>query len=166
VVVVAQVIKVNPLTFGLGDLRGSSAAMRAEEFRSQAARDGSYWVTNNSYTDALMLANGVPLLGGDQVTGPVTSEWLKLDPGRKYEAAWNRGASYLFFAWTSGQTPTIANPIPGTVVVSVNPCVLPSRGFKLAGVVSTVPLHQSCLVRQYPFTFGGARNYVYTLTRS
>lgn len=166
VVVVAQVVKVNPLIFGFGDLRGSSAAQRAEEFRTIATRGGGYWVTNNEYTDALMLANGVPLLGGHSVTGPVTSKWLKLDPERKYETEWNRGASYLLFNWTSNQTPVITNPTPDTVEVSVDPCVLPSRGFKLAGVVSTVPLHQPCLVRQYPFTFSGTRNYVYTLTRS
>ena len=165
VVVVAQVIKVNPLTFGLGDLRGSSAAQRAVEFRSQAIRDGSYWVTDNEYTDALMLANGVPLLSGHQVTGPVTSEWLKLDPGHRYKTEWNRGASYLYFNWTSSQTPVITNPTPDTVEVSVDPCALASRGFKLAGVVSTVALNRPCLVRQYPFTFSGTTNYVYTLTR-
>jgi hypothetical protein len=135
------------------------------QFRSKAIRDGSYWVTDNKYTDALMLANGVPLLSGHQVTGPVTREWLKLDPGRRYQTEWNRGASYLNFNWTSSQTPVITNPTLGTVLVSVDPCALDSRGFKLAGVVSTVPLNRPCLVRQRPFTFSGTTNYVYTLRR-
>ena len=165
VIVVAQVIKVNPLIFGLGDLHGSSAAQRAVQFRITAVRDGGQWVTDNEYTDALLLANGVPLLSGHQVTGPVTSEWLKLDPGRKYQTEWNRGASYLNFKWTSSQTPVITNPTPDTVQVSVDPCALASRGFKLAGVVSTVPLNRPCLVRRRPFTFSGATNHVYTLRR-
>jgi hypothetical protein len=166
VIVVAQVIKVNPLIFGLGDLRGSSAAQRAAQFRSKAIRDEGYWVTDNEYTDALLLANGVPLLGGHQVTGPVTSEWLKLDPRRKQQIAWNRGASYLTFTWNDSQTPVITNPTPDTVEVSVDPCALASRGFKLTGVVSTVPLNRPCLVRRQPFTFSGTTNYVYTLRQS
>jgi len=166
VIVVAQVITVNPLIFGLGDLHGSSAARRAVQLRREAIRNGSYWVTDSMYTDALMLANGVPLLSGHQLVGPVTSEWLKLDPDRTYETAWNRGASYLIFVWTSSQTPVITNPDPDVIQVSVDPCTLRSRGFNLAGVVSTASLHQACLVPERPFTFSGTTNYVYALRRS
>ena len=48
--------------------------------------------------NALLVANGAPMLTGYQVTGPIVEEWEKVDPDREYEDVWNRGASYLYVA--------------------------------------------------------------------
>jgi hypothetical protein len=154
---VLTVFAANPVIFGLGDLRGTPAASYLEAQGKVARGSDSLWVSNAMDLDGLLIATGVPTLSGHQVTGPVRSEWLKLDPTAKYEGIWNRGTSYLEFQWTTDNTPQITiGSTPDQIVVTVNPCRLNSLGFKVSGLLTRDDLDLSCLTPERTVTWGGA----------
>jgi len=163
----ALVVTVNPLIFGLGDLRNSPAAKRMSIVGQQARNDGTFWATNSSMLDALVIANGVPSLSGHQTSGPHQAAWHKLDPTDTYISVWNRGSSYLMFEFTTSKTSTISlGSARDQMIVSVDPCRLPSIGFPLAGVISTTTLTNSCLQADGTVMWSGAVAFVYTLKSS
>lgn len=163
----ALVVMVNPLIFGLGDLRDSATAKRMSVVGQQARHDGTYWATNSWMLDAVVIANGVPSLSGHQTSGPNVAEWHKLDPADKRKNVWNRGSSYLRFRFTQSKTPTISQgDSVDQILVSVDPCRLPAMGFPLAGVISTAPLPNTCLKAQGTVMWSGAVAHVYTLKSS
>jgi hypothetical protein len=167
VVAVLQVFSVNPLIFGFGDLRSSTAAHVVQNLGRQGKN--AYWVSDDPTVDALFIANGVPLLSGHQVTGPDQSEWHKLDPTSRYAHAWNRGTSYVGFAWTGNQSPIIDSPhkdVIDVIRVRVDPCVLTGLGIPIAGIVSLRPQAGSCLAPMGTFEWGGSRRYVYRNTQN
>jgi hypothetical protein len=156
--------KVNPIIFGLGDLRDTRAAHTVQDLGTKARADHTLVVTDYQMTAALLVANGVPSLAGYQVTGPVRSAWHRLDPSGRYEDNWNRGASYLRFTFDGkpGQAPVVTNPGPDFVFVSVDPCTLP-RYFPVSHIVSPTHLRQSCLTQVGTFRWSGVVNRVYQL---
>jgi hypothetical protein len=156
-----QVSTVNPLIFGFGDLRASAPAAFARQVGNEAAARHQYWVTDDGWVDALFIANGAPLITGHQVTGPVRSQWHKLDPTGRYEQSWNHGVSYIKFRWTTDQQPVISALSLDQIRVSVDPCVLPGLGFPVAGIVSTRPRKESCLTLVRSFRWGGTPEWAY-----
>ncbi len=157
-------LTVNPLVFGLGDLRGTDAADKVYGVGKSAEREGTYVVADNWGVDALMVANGVPVLTGYQVTGPVAEEWAKIDPTGKYEFEWNRGASYLKMNFTGerGSEPVITNPSPDVIMITLHPCWLADSDLDVGYVISSTPdLTPRCLERQGKLTWNNEPQYIY-----
>jgi len=154
---------VNPIQIGLSDVHDSAIAKQLAADGKQARSDGQYWATDSEFTDALLVANGVPALSGHQVTGPIVNQWKKLDPTEEYKSAWNRGASYVRFSWSDDQAPKITvGPAPDQIIVNVDPCVVSQFGFKLTHIITaSASMPQSCLVRTESFEWMGTPHYVY-----
>jgi hypothetical protein len=157
--------RVNPIVFGLGDLRASAAARTAQQLGEEARADHTLVATDSQLTAALLVANGVPSITGYQVTGPVRSAWERLDPTDRYEHRWNRGASYLrmTFDGPAGRPPKITNPGNDIVNVSADPCSL-RDSFRVSRIVSVTVLNQPCLVEVTTFQWSGTSNHVYEVT--
>lgn len=155
---------VNPLLFGLGDLRGTPVADQMLDEGRTARQDGEVWATDAYATDTLLIATGVPSLSGRQMSGPRTDAWEALDPDGLYEEQWNRGGSYVWVVWTDDDTLTMSNPSPDVILVSTSPCVLAERSPDLSQVVSSRELDASCLVEERTFDWGGGTRWVYSVT--
>lgn len=154
-------VTVNPIIFGLGDLRASDSARAARALRDEA---GPGYVASDSWlADGLLVANGVPLVTGYQVTGPVRSAWAKVDPEGQYEPVWNRGASYLKmeFAGAPGSAPVVSNPAPDVIMITVDPCWLRRSGLRVRYLVTERTL-TGCVRRTGGFTWSGRALNVYT----
>jgi len=160
-VVALPAVQVNPLIFGLGDLRDSPTAQRMLIAGRDARAAGSWWATDAIPTDALLNATGVPSLSGKQVTGPVWAEWEKFDPTDAHEQAWNRGASYLTIRWTVGAAAAVSAGPNGPIVLSVDPCDPLLAQFNVRNVMSAEPLEAPCLVSQGSVTWQGNQKFIY-----
>jgi hypothetical protein len=162
---VAAHVDANPIVFGLGDLRDSAAADRARAFRVQATTRDTLMVTDSMAANALLVANGVPLLSGYQVTGPNREEWEKLDPEVAYEGVWNRGASYLIFSFDKpkGAPPEIIAEAPDVIRVQVDPCWLTEGAWPVERIVSDQLLESKCVKEVNSFMWQGVTQRVYDL---
>ncbi|WP_295658127.1 hypothetical protein, partial [uncultured Nocardioides sp.] len=167
-VVVALLVSgyfVNPVTFGLGDLRESGAAGAARVLADQAREGGTVVAADSPFVSALLFGNGVPSLTGYQSSGPDEDAWRLLDPDGRYEEQWNRGASFLrvSFDRRPGAAATMANPNPDIIDVSLDPCEVDPR-LRLGHIVTGAPeLPFACLTRTSSFTWSGVRQYVYAV---
>jgi hypothetical protein len=160
----ALVVTVNPVIFGFGDLRDSTTAKALYSVGEQARHNGTYWATNSMFLDAVVIANGVPSLSGHQTSGPNIATWHKIDPTDEYKNVWNRGASYLEFQFTETNVPVVSlGSTPDQIIVSVNPCQLPSLGFPMSGVISTHQLPNTCLHATMTIRWSGQPAYVYSM---
>ncbi len=121
--------QVNPVVFGLGDLRASGAAGAARQIGAAARANGTSVASDDPFVSALLVANGAPSITGWQITGPRQELWRVLDPDGSDEELWNRGASYLrmTFDGAPGTEPVIANPNPDIIQVSLDPCAIPAE---------------------------------------
>jgi hypothetical protein len=161
----AQVVTVNPLILGFGDLRSSPAARFVRAGNERVVQRHGLWASDSIMIDALLIANGVPMLSGHQVTGPIRAQWRRLDPSGQFEYAWNRGTSYVEFRWTDSPSPVITSPGFDQVLIRVDPCALPGLGFRVAAVVADHQLApRSCLTPSGTFRWGGRPAYAYDLT--
>ncbi len=153
---------VNPVQFGLGDLRDSDAAAAAQRLAADARSDGTLVASDSPFVSALLIANGVPALTGYQLSGPDKDAWRLLDPDLAQEESWNRGASYVRMSFDSppGAAPTLTNPNPDIIQVSVDPCEVDPR-LDLGRVVSGGELTFPCLELESTFTWTGVTEYVY-----
>ncbi len=163
-VLVYPVAHVNPVILGLGDLRASDSAQFADDLGDRARSTGTFIATDSGATSALFVANGAPMVTGWQISGPNEREWHKLDPTGTYEAAWNRGASYLTFTFATERTPepTVLSPVPDVVQVVVHPCDVP-RALRLGWIVSTTPQQGGCLELERELLWSGAPQFVYAI---
>lgn len=164
-VLVPLALRVNPVLFGLGDVRTSPGADVARKLRTTLEAKDGLAVTDSMAVNALMVANGVPLLSGYQVTGPVRDTWLEIDPDAEYEGVWNRGASYLMFSFDRpvGAEPEVIEANPDIILVSTDPCWLASSDFGVSRAVTSAPLESRCAKRVGRFTFNGVDQFVYAL---
>lgn len=155
---------VNPVTFGLGDLRASPAAGAARQIADRARADGTYVAADSPFVSALLFGNGVPTLTGYQSSGPDADQWRLLDPDDRFEEEWNRGASFLHMSFNHpvGTEPTVANPNPDIVQVSTDPCEVDPR-LGLGRVISGGELPFPCLELESTFVWSGTKQYVYTV---
>ncbi len=159
------VYRANPLLVGLGDLRGSTTADYLAGEGERARADGTLWVSDASVLGPVMLANGVPALSGLQRSGPVEDEWLRIDPERKYEEAWNRGGGYLGFELVPGRETEVATDGFDQTWVRTDPCVLADTFPELSKVVSGQDLDVPCLEPDTSLRWAGADFTVYDVVR-
>ena len=155
---------VNPVLFGLADLRGSDVAHEMLQTGRQARGHGDLWASDDLSLDALFAATGVPSLSSRQLAGPDRETWEKLDPAPGDEDVWNRGGAYITFVWTADDALTFANPVPDVIRVSGSPCALADRVARLESVVATHELDGECLRDAGTFMWGGTTRWVYRLT--
>lgn len=164
VVCLAAGIDANPVVRGVGDLRSSPAADAARALTQRAEADGTLIATNSMAANALLIANGAPTLTGNQVTGPIVSEWEKVDPDHEYENVWNRGASYLYVAFDGERdAPWVEEAAPDVIVIHAHPCWLAESDLDVGYLVSTIEVTGRCVTPVRTFTWNGGPQYVYAL---
>lgn len=162
----AIVLLANPMMVGLGGLRSGPAVDLIRAHTDQEA-GVSRWSSDNLQSDAILMANGIPALSGQQWTGPAEDAWLILDPGRVYENEWNRGASYIVIAPTPGVAPSeIESPQADIIIVRVDPCDPALSQLSVDHMIASSPIESACLVPIGEFTLGGAARFAYTRVAS
>jgi hypothetical protein len=161
---VGSSIMVNPLVRGVGALGDSEAATTMKEL-SSTAPDGR-WATTGFYQDALMISTGVPQLSGQQPYGPNKEFWRILDTQNKFENNWNRGQSYVNFAWDPREDLVIWNPSGDVIQIVTNPCRSSLQDLGLRWVTSPSPLGYSCLKERAQVQWMGAPMYIYEVLNS
>lgn len=164
--VVSVTVLVNPVEVGLGDLRGSATARSLIAAADHARETNELWASDDPTFDALMFATATPALSARQQVGPNDAEWLKLDPGGDHKDVWNRGGTYIRFAWTQSEQIEWSNPTVDQIVMSTSPCSLAQREPRLRYVVSTHPLDDGCLTLDRRLRWSGRRHFVYEVTGS
>ena len=157
---------VNPVLFGLGDLRGSSVAQDMLRQGSEARTTHEVWASDSVFVDSLLIATGVPSLSGRQLAGPEREAWAELDPTLAHEVNWNRGGSFITFDWTDAHDLTFANPSRDAIVISGSPCTLAERMPELGDIVASHQLSLSCLSEVDSFTWGDGQRWIYAVTDS
>ena len=163
VLALSLVWQVNPVLFGLGDLRGTAVAEDMEEAGEAAREDGAVWASDHYSVDALMMATGVPAFSGRQMSGPDPDVWGRLDPGREHEDVWNRGGAYIWFSWSGRGELEWTNPTPDVIHVAGSPCVVAERLPRLTTVVAKRELDLDCLRPERSFDWGGEPRWVYSV---
>ncbi len=162
--------RVNPVVFGLGDVRNSQAATLAQGFADRAEADGGLWAADTLFGSALLVANGVPSVSGYQVTGPDEDKWRILDPTGRYKDAWNRGVSYVYFIFApqkgvdTRRAPFIGNASTvNQIVVYADPCWLAASKLSVAHLLAETPVTSPCAKPVSTFEWNGATQHVYDL---
>ncbi len=151
---------VNPIQRGFADLTNGEAA-RTITARHATDPDGR-WASDAMTVDAVLLANAVPSLSGQQWVGPVRDAWLRLDPTAAAEEQWNRGSSYILVSWsTDDGPPVITNPSPDVISVALSPCDPVLDTFDVRWVIASGELPASCLVPSGSFSLGAEPRFVY-----
>jgi hypothetical protein len=157
-------IDTNPVVRGVGELRSSPAADAARALTRRAEDDGTVVAGNSLAVNALLVANGAPMLTGNQVTGPVESEWEKIDPDREFENVWNRGASYLYLVLDGKrEAPWVEEAAFDVIVVHAHPCWLAASDLDVGYVVASAEVDSRCASPLRTFTWNGGLQYVYAL---
>ena len=159
---VLMVSQVNPLQRSSDGLAFGQVPSHLQAMNNK----GSYWASNSGAVDALFMANGLNSLSGQQLIGPETVAWLQLDPEHNSEAIWNRGASYVSFAWSSSPLLSITSPNPDVIQIEIDPCELNREYPNLEYVVSSSKLENECLVKVYEFEQIGRLMSVYQFRAS
>lgn len=156
-------VLVNPLVVGLGDLVDSNSAGRvATQVRGapELRRVG----TDDVFVDALIAANGLPQMSGQQHWGPNREAYYKIDPQGKFEGQWNQGASYLRFSWNPalGEEVSVSASLD-QIVINISPCNQGLQDLGLGWVISSVPLVADCLGEAVLFTWLDVDRYLYSI---
>lgn len=152
---------VNPLVRGVGDLYDSATAVRLREVISSSK---GRVASDQIGLDALLIANGIPTLGGQLNWGPDSEAWAKLDPSGEHRGAWNRAASSLQFQWSaSPSTTAISAPYPDVVMVESDPCNPVFAEWDVTWIVSSQPLEAACLEESIQFTWGSLPRWLYAV---
>lgn len=151
---------VNPLQVGFGDLTSGAAATAVRA----AIPAGTWWASDGLASDALLMANGVPAVSGQQWIGPDAAHWRLLDPDGAYEQMWNRGSAYVQFSWEpTGSELTIANPQFDRITVRIDPCDPALRALHVSRILSHGALDAPCLTEVARFRWGPLEHWVYAL---
>lgn len=161
----SMVWNVNPLLFGLADLRESEIAGELLPIGEGDRRADELWVSDTYATDTLLAATGVPALSGRQISGPDRQAWEGLDPGREHQDVWNRGGAFIWFQWTDDATLTWSNPSDDVILMTGSPCTVAELEEDLTSVISSHPLELPCLTATDTFGWGGVARYVYAVRR-
>ncbi|RYB95255.1 hypothetical protein EUA93_13465 [Nocardioides oleivorans] len=154
---------VNPLLFGLADLRGSTAADELLDEAPEVREDGGLWASDAFAVDSLLASSGIPSLSGRQLAGPERDAWTALDPDVD-ESVWNRGGAFVWFQWQDKPGIAMENPSPDVILVRASPCTLAERMPALETIVATRDLDMKCLQEVRRFDWGGAPRIVYDVT--
>jgi len=160
----AVVWQVNPVQFGLGELRNSDPALRLRSEGEIARESDYYWASDMMAVDVLMLANAVPSLSGIMRSGPLTAQWERIDPDQNFEEAWNRGAGYIWFDWAPGAPTSVSSPGPDVVVLTADPCSLGQAFPELRYITSQDEIEAGCARSTGNFTWSGEVVEIYELS--
>jgi hypothetical protein len=150
---------ISPITVGLGAYGHSDALSAILELSSE--KPEQRWATTGFYEDALMISSGVPQLSGQQPLGPNDAAWKVIDPDGAYVDSWNRGQSYVNFAWDGSGKWSIWNPSPDVIQVVIDPCDSRLRQLELGWVISRPQISFPCLTERKTVTWMGAPLFVY-----
>jgi hypothetical protein len=146
---VVSVASVNPIVTGVGDLVDSESARLVRVLLA----DNPTRVASDDYTvDPLLQINGGRMVSGQQYWGPDEGTWSLLDPFEAAEAQWNRGTSYVTFAWD----PAIAEAQiiavqPDLIQVRIDPCATALAELNIGWIVSSRRLDGACLTEVAEF---------------
>lgn len=158
---VTVVILTNPIMMGFGELREG----RAAELITSESRDADYpvrWASDNLSSDAVLMANAIPSLSGQQWAGPSREAWMVLDPDGNYVEAWNRGTATVVISPTVGlAAPEIEAPHPDLIVVRLDPCDPALDVFQVTHMIASTPTESPCLSRIGEVNLGGATRFMY-----
>jgi hypothetical protein len=148
---VASVATVNPIVVGVGDLVDSEAARISGGVRG----DASARVASDDFTvGPLFQIGGWRMLSGQQYWGPDEESWSVLDPFGTKQAEWNRGTSYVTFAWDPAVAEAeIAAVQPDLIVVRIDPCATALAELNVGWIVSSRPLDGVCLTEVAKFNW-------------
>lgn len=153
-----NIVSVNPIVVGLGDLQNSSGA---KIIQSLTYEDGNLWASDDIFVDALLMSNGAKLASGQQGTGPNIDRYRVLDPEDRSINSWNRGASYVSFIWLDDGITEVSSPGLDQIRIAVNPCAKEILYLGIKWVVSSRPLNNSCSISRGDFLWMGKTFYVY-----
>jgi hypothetical protein len=152
-------VAISPITVGLGAYGRSNALSTILELSNE--EPSRRWATTGFYEDALMISSGVPQLSGQQPLGPNKAAWRVLDPDGAYVDSWNRGQSYINFAWDGSGKWSIWNPSPDVIQVVMDPCDSRLSQLGLGWVVSRAQIWFPCLTERNNLTWMGEPLFVY-----
>jgi hypothetical protein len=152
-------ILVNPLTRGLGAYQDSRA--KSTILRLAAERPRDRWATTGFFEDALMISTGVAQLSGQQPLGPNKGAWRLIDPKEQFVDSWNRGQSYINFAWDGRPDWTIWNPSGDVIQVVISPCSKKLSRLRLGWVMSIQPISFPCLTKRAIVSWMGNDLFIY-----
>ncbi len=157
-------VLVNPLVIGVGPIGKSEAIQSIRELAQDAP--GLRFASTGFYEDALLIAAAVPQLSGQQVLAPNRTAWTVLDNEGRFENFWNRGQSYVNFAWSLGSTINIWNPSPDVIQVVIDPCDQKLNGLNLGFVVSPSVINATCLTDLKVIEWMAADLFIYKRNRT
>jgi hypothetical protein len=150
---------VNPVQKSLNGIANGDVIDRLKSYN-----DGSsLWASDSNVVDALLMANSIHSLSGQQLIGPNPEVWKILDPTGASESSWNRGASYVVFSWSGVEIPEISTPHGDVIQVKVEPCALSERIANLDYIISNNELKNSCLIKVDEFVQFGQLNTIYKI---
>ena len=146
---VASVASVNPIVAGVGDLRDSDTALVIQSLLNESPRR----VASDDYTvDPLLQINGGRMVSGQQYWGPDKGTWSLLDPFKAAETQWNRGTSYVTFAWepaiAEAQIVAVQHDL---IQVRIDPCATALAELNVGWIVSSRRLNAACLTEVAEF---------------
>lgn len=155
---------INPVYIGLGDIIESPIAKSINQLGNG---ESGYWAGDDIFVDALITANGVDHLSGQQNSGPNRDYWKRLDPNELFINSWNRGASYVTFDWKEDDTSTsIENPAPDIIKIAIDPCGEDADSISLKWVLSSKSLENNCLDLKNESYWMGAKRFIYLKSSS
>jgi len=156
--------RVNPIIFGLGDLRDSPTAQAMLEYGGTSRQTGALWASDSVYTDALFMATAVPSISSRQQAGPVAAEWRRLDPTGAHEDVWNRAGTFVNLQWApDGEPLTLGNAAADFITIRVSPCEINRRFPDVRRIASSQPLTNACLRPIQRLTWVGAPMWLYAI---
>lgn len=154
---------IQPITVGLGPLVNSPLASEIRELKKDSP--SALWGSDPFWGDALVTAQGVNMLSGQQPLGPNVDAWKLLDPDEEFKEIWNRGQSYIHFIWDRNE-PTIrmSNPSPDVISVVISPCSPLLDSWDLTYVL-TEQAPGSCMTSRYRGVWMGKNVSIYEIDR-
>jgi len=160
----ASVATVNPVVRGHGDLVNSDAAHMLNSTVRESTNPNGRIATDHMFLDALVAANGLYQMSGQQGFGPNESSYREIDPELKLRDLWNRGASSLIFLWDESKSEEIAINVIGSgdvFQIVASPCNKGLQNLGLGWIISTVQLDSECLVEQSVFYWTDSQRWLY-----
>jgi hypothetical protein len=150
---------VNPLMRTLSPITKSQLSQAIKEIEATNT-EGYRWVNlGNIFWGNYIAANGGNSLNGTHLH-PQLEIWKNLDPEGTFDAKYNR-YSHVVFKNTQDQAVMYENPVPDTLVVTINPCNSFFEHFNVKYYLSQEQLTQPCLTLTRTITLPNTNFYVY-----
>ena len=159
-----SVVNVNPVVVGQGDLIKSDSARVLNSIVRESSNPQGRVATDHMFLDALVAANGLYQLSGQQGTGPNEDSYRIIDPQLELKDLWNRGASSLIFLWDESLGNDVGvNIVGGGDVFQIvsSPCNQGLIDLGMGWVISTRPLSATCLQERVTFYWTDLQRWLY-----